>query len=680
MPHLGPCTAWSCCSSSSASSLQSPGRTTFDTKLDLVVDPARLLGSALHLWNPDTSFGELQNQAYGYLFPQGAFFLLGDLADVPPWVTQRLWSALVLVLAYEGTRRLARALAPSWSAVAADRRRPRLRPRAADPRPRRHPQRRGPAGRGPAVGGAAAGPRRLRTVEHRPRGAALRRRLPLRGRGQRHGGRRRPAPAVLLIVAAGPAGAPAAAGPRVGGGDPRGVALVGRCPLLVLGRYSPAFLDVIETSRGHDATLGWTNVLRRPGPLAASRASSTGGPWWQGPYELATAPWLVALTTVVAGAVAARAGPPQDAGPRSRSSGRRCSAMRPARGRPRVAARQPARRAGAGAARRAARAAAQRPQGRPGGAPAAGPRVRPPRRARRARGPAAAGVRRWAARSAVLAAVVALVASSGPLLTGVDPQPGWTAVPRSGGRRRPTSGEGPDAGRTWVVPGSGFGRQTWGWTIDEPIQPLAEAPWVTRSQVPLVPPGTMRYLDALESRITDGRGSPGLADALARAGIATVLVRHDLDVSPTSSVPAGRAVQALENSPGLRPGPDVHGRRRGAARRLPRRAPRGPRVRHRRGRRRARRRWPGGGRRPPRRGRSVPPAGATALVPSTEADPDVLTDTPQRRERQFGRTLDAVGPLLTQDEEFRTQRRVHDFAGAARGRARHGPLERVGPP
>ena len=58
--------------------LQRLGETTFDTKFDLTADVERFLVQSLSLWNQDSNFGELQNQAYGYLFPQGAFFLLGD--------------------------------------------------------------------------------------------------------------------------------------------------------------------------------------------------------------------------------------------------------------------------------------------------------------------------------------------------------------------------------------------------------------------------------------------------------------------------------------------------------------------------------------------------------------------------------------------------------------------------
>ncbi len=57
----------------------------------------------------------LQNQASGYLFPQGTFFLLGDRLGIPDWVVQRAWTALLLVVAFEGARRLWRAMSPGTS-------------------------------------------------------------------------------------------------------------------------------------------------------------------------------------------------------------------------------------------------------------------------------------------------------------------------------------------------------------------------------------------------------------------------------------------------------------------------------------------------------------------------------------------------------------------------------------
>src|SRR5439155_2660588 len=103
-------TAWIMVLLLGISFLQRPGRVTFDTKLDLAVDPAAFLGRALHLWNPQANGGELQNQAYGYLFPMGPYFAACQAIGLPPWVAQRLWCAILLSVAFVGTLLLARAL------------------------------------------------------------------------------------------------------------------------------------------------------------------------------------------------------------------------------------------------------------------------------------------------------------------------------------------------------------------------------------------------------------------------------------------------------------------------------------------------------------------------------------------------------------------------------------------
>ncbi|MGH3967762.1 MAG: alpha-(1-_3)-arabinofuranosyltransferase domain-containing protein, partial [Mycobacterium sp.] len=101
---------------------QSPGRIAPDTKLDLTANPLRFLARAINLWNSELPFGQAQNQAYGYLFPHGTFFVAGHLLGLPGWVTQRLWWAVLLAAGFWGLLRVAEALGvgtPTSRAVAA---------------------------------------------------------------------------------------------------------------------------------------------------------------------------------------------------------------------------------------------------------------------------------------------------------------------------------------------------------------------------------------------------------------------------------------------------------------------------------------------------------------------------------------------------------------------------------
>ena len=88
--------------------LVQPGFIQPDTKVDLVVDPGRYLSRALEAWSTHSGFGELQNQAYGYLFPMGSVYWLGYHIGIPEWATQRVWWSLMLCAAGIGTYLFAR--------------------------------------------------------------------------------------------------------------------------------------------------------------------------------------------------------------------------------------------------------------------------------------------------------------------------------------------------------------------------------------------------------------------------------------------------------------------------------------------------------------------------------------------------------------------------------------------
>ncbi|HEX2578383.1 MAG TPA: alpha-(1-_3)-arabinofuranosyltransferase family protein, partial [Aquihabitans sp.] len=81
-----------------------------ETKLDLLVDPGRFLSRATFFWDASADFGRIQNQAVGYLWPMGPFFLEGDALGIPPWFVQRLWLAALVVLALWGMHAVLRNL------------------------------------------------------------------------------------------------------------------------------------------------------------------------------------------------------------------------------------------------------------------------------------------------------------------------------------------------------------------------------------------------------------------------------------------------------------------------------------------------------------------------------------------------------------------------------------------
>ena len=74
---------------------------------------------------------------------------------------------------------------------------------------------------------------------------------------------------------------------------------------------------------------------------------------------------------------------------------------------------------------------------------------------------------------------------------------------------------------------------------------------MTRSQVPLAPPETIRVLSRLEEFLETGSGSANLGEMLGRLGIGYIVVRHDLDPRPRPSTTSNLVSIALARSRGV---------------------------------------------------------------------------------------------------------------------------------
>ncbi|WP_425269033.1 alpha-(1-_3)-arabinofuranosyltransferase [Gordonia lacunae] len=545
--------------------LQSPGRIAADTKLDLTANPLGFLARAAHLWTPNAPMGQVQNQAYGYFFPHGAFYALGDLLAVPPWIVQRLWWALLLTVGFIGIVRLAETLRLG-----------------------------SPASRMIAATVFVLSPRVLTTLgsissETLPMMLAPWVLLPVvRALDTRAGdddpplwrAAARTAAAVALMGAVNAVATLAALGVavlwwllhsprdrrwwRFGAWTAAGLTLA--CawwvvPLLILSRVSPPFLDYIESSRVTTQWTSLTEVLR-----GASSWTPFVSPERVAGAVLVTQPAAVLATGTIAAAGLAGL----------------CMRHMPFRGRL-VAI------LGVGLVVMCVGYAGE--LGSPvaeqvrvfldgSGAPLRNihkfePLLRIPlvlgvaHLLARVPLPGSAGRRETLTAFAhpqrsrpVAAAIVLLVAviGAGSLMwTGqLAPNGTYESIPRHWQQTADWLAEhserddgGPPA-RALVVPGAPFADQLWGLTRDEPLQPLSDTPWAVRDAIPLTPPGAIRALDSVQREIAAGRGSPGLAATLAGQGIGFVVLRADLDPETSRSARPLLAQQALDESPGLR--------------------------------------------------------------------------------------------------------------------------------
>ncbi|MDP3967903.1 MAG: alpha-(1-_3)-arabinofuranosyltransferase family protein, partial [Nocardioides sp.] len=232
--------------------------------------------------------------------------------------------------------------------------------------------------------------------------------------------------------------------------------------------------------------------------------------------------------------------------------------------------------------------------------------------------------------------------------------------------------EDPARGAALVLPGSGFAHHDWGWTLDEPLVVLGGVRVVARSQVPLVPGQTIRFLDALDRDLTRGSAGGALVDQLTRAGIGHVVVRHDLDRAATGSPDPAATLAALERA-GLEPEAAFGGSEEQPAVQVfaVRAAASLPVVRT----TEAKDVLQVAGAPETALGLQdlglLQPGQATVLAGdatpdggASDAGLDVSTDGAQRRERAFGRVDESTSVVLGPDDPWRVRRAAHDYPGA----------------
>ncbi|GFG53108.1 alpha-(1-_3)-arabinofuranosyltransferase [Mycolicibacterium agri] len=536
---------------------QSPGKISPDTKLDLTANPLRFLTRALNLWNSELPFGQAQNQAYGYLLPHGAFFLLGDTVGLPGWVTQRLWWALLLTVGFWGLLRLAEALGVG-----------------------------SPGSRVIAAAAFALSPRVLTTI-----GAISSETLPMML-----------APWVLLPVVLALRGGGGSSLRLLAARSALALALMGAVnavatltgclpaliwwachrpnrvwlrftawwalcsvlaitwwvvALIMLGRISPPFLDFIESS---GVTTQWASLTE------VLRGTDSWTPY-VAPNATAGASLVTGTVAVLATALVAAAGL---AGLAMR--------MMPARGRLVTMLLVGIALLAAGYAGGLGSPVAHEVQAflDAAGTPLRNvhklePVIRLPlvlglaHLLGRIPLPGSAPRRDWVhafahpendKRVAVgVVVLVALTAATSLAWTGRLTPPGtFDAIPPYWHQTADWLDEhntGSPPGRVLVVPGAPFATQVWGSSHDEPLQVLGNSPWGVRDSIPLTPPQTIRALDSVQRLLAAGRPSAGLADTLARQGISYVVVRNDLDPETSRSARPVLVHRAIDGSPGL---------------------------------------------------------------------------------------------------------------------------------
>ncbi|MEV6428966.1 alpha-(1-_3)-arabinofuranosyltransferase [Nocardia sp. NPDC051463] len=553
--------------------LQAPGRAVADTKYDLAQNPLGFLERAAHLWSSQAPMGQVQNQAYGYFFPHGAFFSAGHVLGLPAWVTQRIWWALLLLAGFWGIIRLCETLGIGSRgsrviAAVAFALSPRVLTTLGSISSETLPMMLAPwVLLGPAALGTAYRRRRGATS---PAGSALA--LALMGSVNAVATVAAFLPALLWWAAASPLFHPG----ETGAGRARSASYQANrdwwlftrawipllvlatfwwaVPLLLLGKVSPPFLDYIESS---GVTTQWASL----GEVLRGTDSWTP---FVSPERIAGAVLVTQPAAVLATGLLAAAGM---AGLAMRSM--------PHRGRLALILIVGLVGICAGYAGELSGPFAEsvRTFLDSGGAPLRNvhklePLIRLPlvlglaHLLARVPLPAAVPMPVWRSafahperdRSVAVAALIftALVLSTSLAWTGkLAPRGSYEHVPEYWQQTADWLTHNASDTRALIVPGAPFGSQVWGLTRDEPLQALASTPWAVRDAVPLNPPGTIRAMDSVQRLIADGRPSTGLAATLADQGIGILVLRNDLDPETSRSTRPMLAHQALDGSPGL---------------------------------------------------------------------------------------------------------------------------------
>ncbi|WP_372342119.1 alpha-(1-_3)-arabinofuranosyltransferase family protein [Nocardia sp. CC227C] len=565
--------------------LQAPGRTVADTKYDLAQNPLGFLSRAAHLWSSQAPMGQVQNQAYGYFFPHGAFFSLGHWLGLPAWVTQRIWWALLLLAGFWGIVRLCEALGIGSRgsrviAATAFALSPRVLttlgsissetlPMMLAPWVLLAPAALGTAlarGRTATAGQPAPGERDGRTPDGNPRRGAPS--APWRGATT-------PAASAFALALMGSVNAVATAAAFLPAAlwwascKPNPLwwrftrawipllvlaTFWWAVPLLLLGRVSPPFLDYIESA---GVTTQWASLAE------VLRGTDSWTPFVS-PERIAGAVLVTQPAAVLATGMIAAAG----------MAGLALRSM-PGRGRFVLILCVGLVGICAGYAGQLGGPFAE--QVRlfldSGGAPLRNvhklePLIRIPlvvglaHLLSRVPLPASVPMPVWRKAFAHperdrMVAVTALVLAALALSTSLAwtgklaPRGAYDEVPGYWKQTAEWLAHNASETRALVVPGAPFGSQVWGLTRDEPLQALASTPWAVRDAVPLNPPGAIRAMDSVQRLIADGRPSAGLAPTLAEQGIGVLVLRNDLDPETSRSTQPMLAHRAIEGSPGL---------------------------------------------------------------------------------------------------------------------------------